>query len=119
MAPNGVSFHDSSLAAISPSDDDISLSFENVYVDVELRFAEVKLLGVTEILCDGQAIEKLELLEDDGEVFEFTQDAAGLSMLVSWVNFKDDTETTHSYRIACRSIVTTVGAISPDNPTGT
>ena len=40
-------------------------------------------------------------------------------MTIAWVNFKQDTETEHAYRIACRSIITTVGAISPDNPTGT
>jgi hypothetical protein len=118
MPSNGLSFQHSSLAAIAPSADETILSFENVYADGMLRSAEVKLVGVTEILCDDYAIEKLELLEDDGEVLEFSEESGALSMTVAWVNFKQDTETEHTYRIACRSIVTTVGAISPDNPTG-
>src|ERR1700761_2851371 len=118
MPSNGPSFQHASLAAISQSGEETILSFENVYADGMLRSAEVKLVGVTEILCDGQAIERLELLEDDGEVLEFAEDATGLSLVVAWVNFKEDDETTHSYRIACPSIVTTIGAVSPDNPTG-
>jgi hypothetical protein len=109
MPSNGLSFQHSSLAAIPQTGEETILSFENVYADGMLRAAEVKLLGVTEILCDGHAIEKLELPEESG----------ALSITIAWVNFKDDTETTHSYRIACRSIVTTVGAISPDSPIGT
>src|SRR5271163_3362173 len=113
MPSNGPSFQHASLAAITETGEETILSFENVYADGMLRSAEVKLLGVTEILCDDRAIEKLELLEDDGEVLEFAEDATGLSLVVAWVNFKDDTETEHSYRIACRSITTTIGAISP------
>jgi hypothetical protein len=115
---NELSFQHSSLAAITQSGEETVLTFENVYSDGMLRSAEVKLVGVTEILCDGHAIERLELLEDDGEVLEFAEDATGLSLVVAWVNFKEDDETTHSYRIACPSIVTTIGAVSPDNPTG-
>jgi hypothetical protein len=118
MPSYGLSFQHSSLAAITQSGEETILSFENVYADGMLRSAEVKLLGVTEILCDGHAIEKLELLEDDGEVLEFSEDAGALSIIVAWVNFKQDTETEHTYRIACQSIVTTVGAISPDSPVG-
>ena len=118
MLTNGQSFHHASLIAITRSQDDLTLSFENVYVDGALRFADVQLHGVTEIRCDGNVIEQLELMEDDGEVLEFTPDATGLSMLISWVNFNDDTEIAQSYRIACRSIDTTIGAISPDSPIG-
>jgi hypothetical protein len=118
MPSNGPSFQHASLAAITETGEETILSFENVYADGMLRAAEVKLLGVTEILCDDHAIEKLELLEDDGEVLEFAEEAGALSVTIAWVNFKDDTETTHSYRIACRSIVTTVGAVSPDSPIG-
>jgi hypothetical protein len=118
MPSSELSFQHSSLAAITQSGEETTLSFENVYADGMLRSAELKLVGVSEILCDGHAIERLELLEDDGEVLEFTEDATGLSLVVAWVNFKDDDETTHSYRIACRSIVTTIGAISPDSPVG-
>src|ERR1700722_15809630 len=116
MPSNGPSFQHSSLAAITQSGEETILSFENVYADGILRAAEEKLLGVTEILCDGHAVEKLELLEDDGEVLEFAEEADTLSITIAWVNFKDDTETEHTYRIACQSIVTTVGAISPDSP---
>jgi hypothetical protein len=116
MPSSQLSFQHSSLAAINQSGEETILSFENVYADGMLRSAEVKLFGVTEILCDDHAIEKLELLEDDGEVLEFAEDATGLSLVVAWVNFKDDTETTYSYRIACPSITTTIGAISPDSP---
>jgi hypothetical protein len=116
MPSNGLSFQHASLAAIVQTGEETILSFENIYADGMLRAAEVKLLGVTEIHCDGHAIEKLDLLEDDGEVLEYSEDATGLSLVVAWVNFKDDTETTHSYRFACRSIVPTVGAVSPDSP---
>lgn len=116
MSSNGLSFQHSSLAAIPQTGEETTLLFENVYADGMLRSAEVKLVGVTEILCDGHAIEKLELLEDDGEVLEFAEEAGALSMTIAWVNFKQDTETEHSYRIAFRSIVTTIGAISPDSP---
>jgi hypothetical protein len=118
MSSTAISFHDSSLRAINPSGGDICLSFENVYVEGTLRFAEVKLRGVTEILRDGHAIGEFELLEDDGEVLDYAEDAAGLTLLISWVNFKQDTESTHSYRISCRSIDTTIGSISPDSPIG-
>ncbi len=37
-------------------------------------------------------IEQFELMEDDGEVLEFTQEATAFSLVVSWVNFNDDTE---------------------------
>jgi hypothetical protein len=118
MPSNGPSFQHASLAAITQSPDETILSFENVYADGMLRSAGVKLLGVTEILCDGHAIKNLELLEDDGEVLEYSEEPDALSITVAWVNFKQDTETTHSYRIACRSIATTIGAISPDSPIG-
>jgi hypothetical protein len=118
MSSNGPSFQHASLAAITPSEEETILAFENVYADGMLCSAEVKLLGVTEILCDGRAVEKLELLEDDGEVLEFAEEAGALSMTIAWVNFKQDTEAEHIYRIACRSIVTTIGAISPDSPIG-
>ncbi len=118
MPSNGPSFQHASLATITQSEAETILSFENVYADGMLRAAEVKLLGVTEILCNGLAIAKFELLEDDGEVLEFTEEAGALSITVAWVNFRQDTETTHSYRIACRSIATTIGAISPDSPIG-
>jgi hypothetical protein len=114
----GISFQHSSLAAVAQAADETVLSFENVYADGMLRSAEVKLSGVTEILCDDSPIDRLEVLEDDGEVLEFAEEAGALSMVVAWVNSKDDTETEHSYRIACRSIVTTIGAISPDSPIG-
>jgi hypothetical protein len=116
MLTNGQSFQNASLAAIDRSQDDLILSFENVYIDGALRFAKVQLHGVTEIRCDDEVIEQLELMEDDGEVVEFAADATGLSIVVSWVNFKDDTEITQSYRIACGSIDTIIGAISPDSP---
>jgi hypothetical protein len=119
MPSNGPSFQHASLAAITPSTEETILSFENVYADGMLRAAEVKLLGVTEILCDGHAIEKLELLEDDGEVLEYSEEPDALSITIAWVNFKDDTETTHAYRLACRSIATVIGTISPDSPIGT
>jgi hypothetical protein len=118
MPSPGPSFQHASLSAITQSGEETILFFENVYADGMLRSAEVKLAGVTEILCDDHAMERLELLEDDGEVLEFTEDATGLSLVVAWVNFKEDDETTHSYRIACPSIVTTIGAISPDSPMG-
>jgi hypothetical protein len=118
MPTNGQSFHDASLVAIARSQDDLTLSFENVYVDGALRFAEVQLHGVTEIRCDGDVIEQFELMEDDGEVVEFALDATGLTMVVSWVNFNDDIEVEQSYRIDCRSIDTIIGAISPDSPMG-
>jgi hypothetical protein len=116
MPSTELSFQHSSLAAINQSGEETTLSFENVYADGMLRSAEAKLVGVTEILCDGHAIEKFELLEDDGEVLEFAEEAGALSMTIAWVNFKQDTESEHTYRISCGSIVTTVGAISPDSP---
>jgi hypothetical protein len=118
MPSNGPSFQHASLAAFTQFEEETILSFLNVYADGMLRAAEVKLLGVTEILCDGHAIEKLELLEDDGEVLEYSEEPDSLSITIAWVNFKDDTETTHSYRLACRSIATVIGAISPDSPIG-
>jgi hypothetical protein len=111
-------FRHASLADVVQTGDEMTLSFENVYADGVLRAAVVKLHGVTEIRCDDTVVEQFELMEDDGEVLEFTEDATGLSMVVSWVNFNDDTEIAESYRIACRSIDTSLGAISPDSPIG-
>jgi hypothetical protein len=116
MLTNGQSFHDASLIAIDRSQDDLTLSFENVYVDGTLRFAELKLQEVTEILCEGERTEQLELMEDEGEILELSEESGTLSILVAWMNFKEDTEIVQAYQIACRSIVTTVGSISPDNP---
>jgi hypothetical protein len=116
---NGTSFHDSSLVAIVHHDDDASLSFENVYVDGVLRFAEVILNGVIQISRDNSPIEKLEIVHDDGEVLELSAIDGTLTMLVEWVDYKRHLSTTHSYQITCKSIVSRIGSISPDNPAGT
>jgi hypothetical protein len=64
MVADGTSFHDSALVAINHRDDDISLSFENVYVDGTLRFAELDLKGIIDITCDGGQNKKRDIIYD-------------------------------------------------------
>ena len=116
MLPNDTSFDDSSLVGVHRHEKDITLSFENVYVSGTLRFAELKLLRTTLILCNGEPIESFEMLEPEGEVLELTEEAGKLLLDIAWLNLKKDTEQERSFEITCESIVTTLGAISPDNP---
>ena len=116
MLPNDVSFDDSSLVGVHRHEKDITLSFENVYVSGTLRFAELKLLKTTLILCDEQPVEAFEMVEQHGEVLELTEEAGKLLLDIAWLNLKKDTEEERSYEITCESIITALGAISPDNP---
>jgi hypothetical protein len=113
---NGTSFHDSSLVAINHRGDDILLSFENVYVDGTLRFAELGLTGVIGITCDSEPIEKIEIIYDDGEVLKLSSTDNELLMLITWTDFKRDIDQTHSYQVICKSIAINIGPVSPDNP---
>jgi hypothetical protein len=116
MVADGTSFHDSALVAINHRGDDISLLFENVYVDGTWRFAELDLKGIIDITCDGEPIEKIEIIYDDGEVLKLSTTDKELSMLIIWTDFKNDIDQTHSYRVTCKSIAINIGSASPDNP---
>jgi hypothetical protein len=116
MLMNEAGFLDSSLVAIVPHDHDISLSFENVYVDGTLRFAELVLEGVLAISCDDSPIDTLEVIHPDGEVLELSASDGVLTMLVEWIDSKKHLSTTHSYHVTCKSIVSKIGSVSPDDP---
>ena len=116
MLPTDTSFDDSTLVGVHRHDKDLTLSFENVYVDGTLRFAELKLSKTTKILCDGEPTEAFEMVEQQGEILELAEVSGQVSLLISWLNLKKDTEEERSYEITCESIITTIGSISPDNP---
>ena len=116
MLSKGTSFHDSSLVSISHRENDTLLFFENVYVDGTLRFAELVLKEVVEVVCDGARIAKIEMIYDDGEILELSVSDKELSMLVIWTEFKKHIDETRSYQISCTSVVANIGSVSPDNP---
>jgi hypothetical protein len=116
MMTNEASFYDSSLVAVVPHGKDISLSFENVYVDGTLRFAELVLEEVIAISSDDSPIETLEIIHHHGDVLELSTNDETLTMLVEWVDYKKDLSTPHAYRVTCKSIVSKIGSVSPDDP---
>lgn len=113
---SGIRFQDASLVKTVAQGEEITLFFENVYVDGVLRAADLNLKGVTGIACDDEPVERFEAMTDDGVIQELTIHDDELSMLIVWTDFRRRIEETHSYQLSCRSVVTNIGPVSLDNP---
>lgn len=103
-----VSFHESTITSFFKEKHVVHISLEGVTTRDGRAVADVTVVGVNEVLIDGERSDILQMDFDDGEVLTLDVGPAHIDLVVVWNDVASRDARTRCYRIEGRDVAVSV-----------
>jgi len=94
-----MSFHEASVVDFSQHGAGVRLKLEDALVDKAKRGIILDISPVANITIDGQAVDKVSMEAEDGEVLSLEYGDGKLSVIIEWHDFNSGSAFARSYEI--------------------